>query len=96
MQRRLIIGLLLMLPVVGLTQERKPAAKTGTEPKTLSGISIVGNHEAPKSLYIVPWKGSELGDEHGLRPDLLDARAAPVDREVLLREVNYYELRSPR
>ena len=30
------------------------------EVKELSGISIVGNKEAPKSLYIVPWKNSEV------------------------------------
>jgi len=31
-------------------------------PKTMSGMSILGNEEAPKSLIIIPWKSSELGD----------------------------------
>ena len=31
----------------------------GSETKEMSGMSIVGNEEAPKSLYIVPWKSSE-------------------------------------
>ena len=26
------------------------------KPKTLSGMSILGNEEAPKSLVIIPWK----------------------------------------
>ena len=30
--------------------------------KLLSGMSIVGDDEAPKSLVIVPWKASTLAD----------------------------------
>ena len=40
--------------------------KKDTEAKELSGISIIGNKEAPKSLYIVPWKNSEVGVESSL------------------------------
>ena len=61
--------------------------------KTLSGISILGNEEAPKSLVIVPWKSSELGDEIGAT-NSTDELARPVDKEVFMREVHYYELRS--
>ncbi len=61
--------------------------------KTLSGISILGNAEAPKSLVIVPWKSSELGDEIGAT-NSTDELARPVDKEVFMREVHYYELRS--
>jgi len=64
-------------------------------PKTMSGMSILGNEEAPKALVIVPWKGSELGDDLSLN-DSLDDRAKPVDREVFLRELSYYEIRSGR
>ena len=62
-------------------------------PKTLSGMSILGNEEAPKSLVIVPWKSSRMGDEIGLS-DTLDDRAQPVDKEVFLRELRFYEIRS--
>lgn len=87
--------LLLLLPAGLHAADKKPAAgRDGSEPKAVSGISIVGNDDAPKSLYIVPWKASELGD-NGLTPGLLDARTAPVDKDVFLREVNYYELRNP-
>ncbi len=59
--------------------------------KELSGMSIVGNDEAPKSLYIVPWKSSEIGVETSL--DMLpDKDAAPVDREVFKRQLDYYQL----
>ena len=61
--------------------------------KTLSGISILGNEEAPKSLVIVPWKSSEQGDEIGAT-NSTDELASPVDKEVFMREMHYYELRS--
>jgi hypothetical protein len=73
----------------------KPAA-TGakaTDAKTLSGISILGNQEAPKSLVIVPWKGSEIGDMPGLSR-LLDDSVQPVDKDVFMRELSFYEIRS--
>jgi hypothetical protein len=61
--------------------------------KTLAGISILGNQEAPKSLVIVPWKGSEIGDMPGLSR-LLDDSVQPVDKDVFMRELAYYEIRS--
>ncbi len=62
-------------------------------PKTMSGMSILGNEEAPKSLVIIPWKSSELGDDISLT-DTLDDRAKAVDKEVFLRELRFYEIRS--
>lgn len=62
-------------------------------PKTMSGMSILGNEEAPKSLVIIPWKSSRLGDEMGLS-DTLGDRAQPVDKEVFLRELRFYEIRA--
>ena len=61
--------------------------------KALSGMSILGNQEAPKSLVIVPWKSSELGDTLGLAESLDDARQ-PVDKQVFMRELSYCEIRS--
>ena len=63
------------------------------KPKTMSGMSILGNEEAPKSLVIIPWKSSELGDDISLS-DSLDDRARPVDKEVFLRELRFYEIRA--
>ena len=68
-------------------------APQDTGPKKMSGMSILGNEEAPKSLVIVPWKSSEMGDDIGLS-DTLGDRAQPVDKEVFLRELEYYEIRS--
>ena len=57
------------------------------------GMSILGNQDAPKSLVIVPWKSSELGDSAGSSPMLDDSRQ-PVDKEVFMRSLRYYEIRS--
>jgi hypothetical protein len=59
--------------------------------KELSGMSIVGNDEAPKSLYIVPWKSSELGIETSLNM-MLNEGEVPVDRDVFMRQLNFYEV----
>ena len=77
--------------------EKKAAAETTgdgiSQPKTMSGMSVLGNEEAPKSLVIVPWKSSELGDNISLS-DTLDDRARPVDKEVFLRQLHFYEIRA--
>ncbi len=86
------------------TEAQKPAeeaqAPTGEDPKLTSvpggkalGMSILGNQEAPKSLVIVPWKTSELGRSPDISPMLDDSRQ-PVDKEVFLRALRYYEIRS--
>ena len=66
--------------------------KVDNEVKELSGISIIGNKEAPKSLYIVPWQNSEVGVATSLSSGLLDDSMRPVDKEVFLRELDFYEL----
>ena len=66
--------------------------KVDTEVKELSGISIIGNKEAPKTLYIVPWQNSEVGVATSLNSGLLDDSMRPVDKEVFLRELDFYEL----
>jgi hypothetical protein len=63
------------------------------EIKAMSGMSVLGNNEAPKSLIIVPWKSSSLNNGLGIE-NLLDERANPVDKEVFVRELGYYELRT--
>jgi len=80
-----------------LAEDNKPVKKTpvkkaGDEAKELSGISIIGNKETPKSLYIVPWKDSQVGVETSLTSGLLDERMQPVDKDVFMRELNYYQL----
>ena len=68
-----------------------PSADEQSKAKELSGMSIVGNDEAPKSLYIVPWKSSELGAETSL-DTMLNERDAPVDRDVFKRQLGFYRV----
>ena len=83
-------------PVAGRAEsagedQAEPVSENGD--KLISGMSIVGNHEAPKSLVIVPWKSSELGN--GLEvARMLDDGRGPVDKDVFMRELDYYEIRS--
>ena len=65
------------------------------EAKELSGMSIVGNDEAPKSLYIVPWKSSEIGVETSLDM-MLNEGDVPVDRDVFKRQLEFYQVRTAK
>lgn len=57
----------------------------------LEGISIIGNRELPKVLYIVPWKKAELGDLIAApAPSLYDEVLEPVDRDVFRRQLKYF------
>ena len=59
----------------------------------MSGMSILGNEDAPKSLVIVPWKSSQLADMPSVSR-LLDSATQPVDKDVFMRELSYYEFKS--
>jgi hypothetical protein len=68
------------------------AALPGGDVK-MSGMSILGNEDAPKSLVLVPWKSSQLGDMPSVSR-LLDSATQPVDKDVFMRELAYYEFKS--
>src|SRR5690349_247053 len=82
------------------TQTEETQPKTEEDAKLTSvpggkalGMSILGNQEAPKALVIVPWKTSELGNGPNVST-LLDDSRRPVDKEVFMRMLSYYEIRS--
>jgi len=95
MKQKILLCLWIMLlpavMAVAIEQEPKGQEQRAQQTKTLSGISIVGNDEAPKSLYIVPWKSSEIGVETSLDM-LLNKDAIPVDRDVFKRQLDFYEV----
>jgi hypothetical protein len=86
-----ITGLLLLLLSTSISFAGPSPDKE--KEKLVSGMSIVGNDEAPKSLVIVPWKSSDLGDSPGVSK-LMDDGRNPVDREVFMRALDYYEIRT--
>ena len=72
--------------------KKEEAQSTNKDDPNL-GMSILGNQEAPKALVIVPWKRSELGNVPGISTMLDDSRQ-PIDKEVFMRMLSYYEIRS--
>lgn len=74
-------------------EKEADAKKKKEDAKSLSGMSVLGNQEAPKALVIVPWKSSEIGASLGSSTMLDDSRQ-PIDKEVFMRVLSYYEVRS--
>lgn len=88
-----ILGIGVLFSSLSFAQsESDGEKKVDNKVKALSGISIIGNKEAPKSLYIVPWKSSEVGVESDLVSSLMDGKLKPLDKEVFARELEFYEL----
>jgi hypothetical protein len=57
----------------------------------LERTQIIGNRELPKVLYIVPWKKPLHGTMGGRAvTGVIDEALAPVDRDVLRRQINYH------
>ena len=96
MRQKLVLAAMLLAGAGAAAQEAAPAPSaqpTAAEPKALAGISILGNQEAPKSLVIVPWKSSQIGNGIGVSR-ALDTRIRAVDKDVFMRELKYYGIRS--
>ena len=98
----LLAVVLLFTPAAGWTQDaadgappEEPAASGGDadsgDTRALGGTSVIGNRELPKSLYIVPWKNSRVGERTDLSRDLLDEGLTPVDPQEFERQVQYHQ-----
>ena len=107
MLKQIYLVLLVLVPALILAEEPEKASEDAVEavqdeadngdgiknPRSMSGMSILGNEETPKSLGIIPWKSSEMGDALTFSDTLKD-RARPVDKDVFLRELRFYEIRT--
>jgi hypothetical protein len=93
MVRTSLFCLCLLVATAVRAGESVAAAAPPHGDKQMSGMSILGNDDAPKSLVIVPWKSSELGDPLAVSRALDDGRQ-PVDRDVFQRELDYYAIRA--
>jgi hypothetical protein len=91
MYRTLVLCLCVVLFSAVMATAQDENKDKQSEAKELSGMSIVGNDEAPKSLYIVPWKSSELGGETSLDM-MLNEGDMPVDRDVFKRQLEFYQV----
>lgn len=62
------------------------------EELNLEGMSVTGNQELPKALFIVPWKEAESA----MVPDrplnsLMNDVLQPVDPDVFRRQLRYFD-----
>jgi len=60
--------------------------------KQMKGISIQGDKEAPKSLYIVPWHKAERKQNTSLSTNLVDNEMQAVDHDSFTQQLRLYEL----
>ena len=102
MYRKLVFSLCLVLFLVAVAVAEDngsnvpnglngPSESGDPDAKTIRGMSVLGNNEAPMSLFIVPWKSSELGVETNLNRTL-NERDVPVDRDVFMRELDFHQV----
>ena len=91
MFRTLVLCVCLVLFPAVLAAAEDVKSDEQSEAKKLSGMSIVGNDDVPKSLYIVPWKSSEVGVETSLKT-MLNEGDVPVDRDVFKRQLGFYRV----
>lgn len=89
----LITALIAVLMVFNAHAEEKKASSRD-QVKTLTGMSVVGNDEAPKALYLVPWKSSQIGDEVSM--EMRGQEYAPVIRDEFNRKVDYYYIQNEK
>jgi hypothetical protein len=92
MRARPIIALValtaLSMAGIAVHADEKPAGDI----KQLKGIAIVGDKEAPKALYIVPWHNAEHQQNTRLSTRLTDNTMQALDRDTLLQQLQLYEL----
>lgn len=81
-----------MLLCMGLATAQDKTKKPEETAKEVSGMSIVGNSETPKSLTIVPWKSSEIGRDTQFKSALLSQEIVPIDKPTFLRGLDFYKL----
>ena len=93
MYRMFVCCSVLLLAAAGAARATDTTPPPKGSDKQLSGMSIVGNDDAPKALVIVPWKSSAMGSALDVSRSLDDGRQ-PVDRDVFQRELDYYQIRS--
>ena len=78
-------------PKAAETKKEEDAKATPATGGSALGMSILGNHEAPKALVLVPWKPSEPGKGPEISTKVDDSRN-PIDKEVFMRMLRYEQI----
>lgn len=62
-----------------------------------SGTKIIGDSDMPKTLYIVPWKKPEPAPPPTRSMgEFANAALAPLERDALLRQMQYHAIFNSR
>ena len=93
MKTKILLCFWLMLFTFTMVGAEEKQAQVEDKAKAISGMSIVGNDQSPKALYIVPWKSSDIGVENSLNIPA-NRGYTPVDREEFRRKLDYYYFRT--
>ncbi len=84
MIKKYVIGLLFCIVLAG---------RGMAEDRLDLGTTVFGDKEAPKALYIVPWKTLGIGDAAPEGGDvLLDEQLRPIDTERFRWELELYRI----
>jgi len=90
-----IIFLMITLVIPGVVFAASERKRDNVEPKLVSGISIVGNDETPKTLYLVPWRDSDDQDGMNVDPGNFEEELQPINKDDFVRELRFYENINP-
>ena len=84
-----------LITLIMLTAASGAIAADGDRPddiKQLKGMSLTGDKEAPKSLYIVPWHDAEHKQNTRLSSSLVDDSLQAIDQNALKQQLRLHEL----
>ena len=71
-----------------------PLAVHAQDRRELGGDTITGNKEAPKALFIVPWKSLDASEISGFQVETrLQDELQLLDPETLRREIQFSRVR---
>lgn len=87
--------LITSLPILAADAKQPNLAEEDSSQNSYAnpGTTIIGGDEAPTGLNIVPWKEESTSiQKNTLSSQVLEQVLHPLDRNVLLREVEYFHL----
>lgn len=88
---RLVTLILIMALGPGLAHAQDDAGGAQTGPRV--DTNVIGSQEAPSVLNVVPWKDKAVKlEKRDPTSYLRDRVLEPLDRDVLMREVEYYRM----
>ena len=89
--QRITLILMLAAAVTATVASGADSSQPG-EVKQLQGINVIGNKEAPKSLFIVPWQTTEHRQSTSLSGNFTNSDLQPLDSKSFQQQLRLHEL----